>query len=225
MTEHYKTFGLDINIDDSKLLNDDLKGRLKGQTWEQVEAKAVGYIGPNACVLELGACIGIVACLINNKISDKTKQVSIETNPDLIEQLTRVRDENNCKFEIVNSFLDTSIVNKKFSIHPTHAMGGRLGEVAGWKQVEKQSVTIESLEEKYGLKFDTLVMDIEGGEFSLWREGFFTDRYIANINLMMIEFHADQQCSKMKEELRNNFEEIVISSSGGCHSVIVYKRK
>ena len=37
MTEHYKTFGLDINIDDSKLLNDDLKGRLKGQTWEQVE--------------------------------------------------------------------------------------------------------------------------------------------------------------------------------------------
>lgn len=112
MTEHYKTFGLEINIDDSNLLNDDLKGRLKGQTWEQVEAKAVGYIDPNACVLELGACIGIVACLINKKISDKTKQVSIETNPDLIEQLTRVRDENNCKFEIVNSFVDTSIVNK-----------------------------------------------------------------------------------------------------------------
>jgi len=222
MTETYKTFGLDINVEDKNLLNQELKNRLKNQVWEKKEVDALSHISKDACVLELGACIGIVASVLNKQLTDPTKQVSLEPNPKLIEQLTRVRNDNNCQFHIVNSFIDTEIHHQKFSLHPNHVMGGELGEIKDWEVVNIESSTIESLEKRFGLTFDTLVMDIEKAEYPLWNKGFFTDQHISNIKTMMIEFHWNTRRNKLREHLKSMFEETIVSEGGNI--VGVYKR-
>src|SRR5271170_2149969 len=39
------------------------------------------FIRPDDCVLELGACMGIVSCVTNKMLKDKTRHVVVEANP------------------------------------------------------------------------------------------------------------------------------------------------
>jgi FkbM family methyltransferase len=222
MTDHYKIFGLDVNIDNPKLLNYDLKTRLTRQTWEYEEINSLDHIAEDACVLEVGACIGVVSSVLNKRLKVKNNQVSVEANPYLIEQLTRTKNDNRCQFHIVNAFIDTDINTQTFSIHPNHIMGGRLGTHANYETVKIESITIEALSEKYNLQFNTLIMDIENGEYALWNKNFFTDQYIGGIKTIIIELHSNTNRNKMREHLKTMFEEIIINSANNM--IGIYKR-
>ena len=76
---------------------------LKGK-YERFERHAVlQYVSPELPVVELGACIGVVACVTNGILNNPEAHVVVEANPQVIPILQRNRDGNNCKFEILHA--------------------------------------------------------------------------------------------------------------------------
>lgn len=220
----YNIHSVIVDIDDG-ILNDILRDRLVRQTWESDEAGAVKLIEKESCVLELGACIGVVSTLINKRISNPSNQVVVEANPRLIQQLNKVKQDNDCGFYVVNGFLSTKSETKDFSIHPNHIMGGRIGKANGREHVKCKSVTMRQLEEKFLLKFDTIVMDIEGGEYELYQNGFFEKNNLKNIKSMMIEFHNHKNKNIVRRHLMKTFSEQTIKVHKNNNGVYFYYKK
>jgi FkbM family methyltransferase len=140
----------------------------------------------NSSVLELGACIGVVSCVANKKLSDPRRHVVVEANQAIIPYLKANRDANNCKFAIENCIVSQRssvkfFVNKSMVLSGT----GRQSDLC----VDCQGVSFVELEEKYGLNFDFLIMDIEGGEYNFILEN---KQILSNkIRSIILETHKD----------------------------------
>tara|TARA_A100001037_G_scaffold279240_1_gene280900 strand:- start:119 stop:790 length:672 start_codon:yes stop_codon:yes gene_type:complete len=222
--EKYNTFGLEININDDKLLNADLKNRLKKSVWEKDEAESAKYIDPNSSVLELGGCLGIVSLLVNKKLNNPNKHIVLEPNPRLIPFMETIKADNDGQYEIVNAFLSTSEETRDFSLHPNHIMGGQLGKRAGFETIQCSGVTMSALEEKYNTTFNTIIMDIEHGEYDLFTKGFFNKESIKNINFLMIELHKNSKKESLRKHLNSSFNKCKIISDTPNNSVLVFEK-
>ena len=219
--EHYDAYGLNINIEDDNLLNNDLKNRLRTEVWERDEVDAVRFIDPESCVLELGGCIGITSVVLNKKLKDPNKHVVLEPNHKLIPVMEKIRDDNNAHFNIVNSCLLTEEVDVRFSLHPHHVMAGQLGTLPGWESTVITSTTMGALEERFALQFDTIVMDIEHGEYVLHENNFFSKEGMQNIKFLMIELHNSPHKNKLIRHLGGIFDRAIVMSD----SVIIYSNE
>jgi FkbM family methyltransferase len=120
----------------------------------QEQRQAEQYIKSDSIVLELGARYGTVSCIINKKLSIKTNQVSVE--PDILvhKSLEENMKNNNCDFHILKG-----IISKK----NMELTGAGYGTTSISCETKKLDIyTLEEVEEKYNLKFNTLVADCEG---------------------------------------------------------------
>jgi FkbM family methyltransferase len=160
-----------------------MRGKFTVDTYELPErVLAKRHLPRTATILELGGCIGVVACVINHLLQQPRRHVVVEANPSIIPTLRRNRDLNGCAFQIVHGAV-------------THRSQPRMsvGKVMDSNQlanigVEVPALSIESLESTHSLRFDALVMDIEGGEYNLLHEN--CDR-LSSLNAAIIEFHPD----------------------------------
>lgn len=133
---------------------------------EKHERKLVKkHIHKNDQVLELGACIGVVSITTNRILEDKTKQISVEPNVDMIPYLQKNKEINNAKFTIENAIVSVEKEMDFFSGESAFLSSSTKGN---GKPMKIKGTTIEELEQKY-FKFSALVMDIEGGELDLLR--------------------------------------------------------
>jgi FkbM family methyltransferase len=123
---------------------------------EQLIAEA--FILDNSSVLELGARYGTVSCIINKRLKDPTKQVSIEADERVIKALEKNKKRNKCEFNIVYGTVSKSPLKlenvKSFYGYGTTSVKDENSTIPNH--------SVSSLEEKYNLKFDTLVADCEG---------------------------------------------------------------
>lgn len=182
-TKTYKHAGVVLHIP-FDLTTFKFRGRFALNLYEAEEARYLKkHLSPKAHVLELGACLGYVSCLVNNILEKKEMQVSLEANPNLIPWIAKNRDANNCKFKVEHSIVSNQKSNT-FYIHRLIVGGSTKRETP--KQTEVNGLTIEELEQKHNIKFDTLVMDIEGGELSLLRN--FKER-ISGFKQIFFEIH------------------------------------
>lgn len=152
--------------------------------YEVEEAKYLDEYLPNdAKVLELGGCIGYVSCLINKILTDKTQQVTLEANPKLISWIKKNRDQNSCSYFVENSIIS----HKKENIFYFHNLivGGSTKRKTANK-ITVKGVDIDFLKEKYNIEFDTLVMDIEGGELDLIKN---FKESLSNFKRIFLEVH------------------------------------
>ena len=127
------------------------------EKYEQYLAKQ--YIEENDIVFELGARYGSVSCTINSKLKYKTNQVVVEPDARVWEALERNKKANNCEFHIVKGFVST----KKLGLTNLDAHLGGYG--ATYIIQDDSSIpcyTMETIKEKYNLKFNVLVADCEG---------------------------------------------------------------
>jgi FkbM family methyltransferase len=160
-----------------------MRGKFTADTYELPErVLAKRYLPTTATVLELGGCIGVVSCVINRVLQQPCRHVVVEGNPSVIPALKRNRDLNGCAFQIVHGVVTQSL-RPRMSV----------GLVMDSNQlvnngVEVPALSIECLEGKYTLRFDALVMDIEGGEYNVLHEN--SDR-LASLSAAIIEFHPD----------------------------------
>jgi FkbM family methyltransferase len=135
-------------------------------------------------------------------LKEPHRHVVVEGNPKIIRTLKRNRDFNRCAFHVVHGVVTE---------HPRARMlvdGLMDSNQLGGNGVEVPVLSIDYLETQHAMKFDTLVMDIEGGEFELLREN---ASRLRTINTAIIEFHEDLIGQTNTEQLYQ-----LLSDAGLC---------
>jgi len=159
------------------------------------QQQAEKYITPDLTVLELGARYGTVSYVINNKLADKSKQVSVE--PDTV--VWNALEENMKRNNINVNILKGVISNK-----PVTLVGNGYG--LSTQHVEISDIptyTLDDIEEKYNLEFDTLVADCEGCLESFFNEN---PKMYKQLQLIIMEEDNLDKCNydAIKTQLYNN---------------------
>lgn len=171
---------------------------------EEDEKKSIDkYLNSNAVVLELGGCLGIISCYINEKLLNKKNHVVLEANPKLIRYLTTNRDLNNYSFQIHNKVISSEESVEFYIAKSIHS------SLIKNKTLEKHLVegtTIKKLQQECNLIFDTLIMDIEGAELELILNTNFNE---LKINTLIFELHdfngtlSDKEVDRIKTKLED----------------------
>jgi FkbM family methyltransferase len=161
-----------------------LRGQFQINAYERRERRYLKqYLKTDASVLDLGGCLGVVSCVANKLLRYPEQHLVVEANPILIQYIEANRAHNHCRFEIEHCMVSSQPVNT-FYVGPTILESSNL---RAWnKQVEVPGKTIEQLENQYGFRFDTLIMDIEGGELPLLREN---KAWLKQLHTLFMEFH------------------------------------
>jgi len=156
--------------------------RMEKGLWEKNEVLLLDhYLEPSDKVIELGACIGFLGVLVNDRILNKNSHVLIEANPELIPILNENKILNNSKFKIEHCIIgDSTKGSADFKISEFI-----LGSSMYGKGSNSVKVPIKSLSE-YSNKYNFLIVDIEGGEYELIKN---YPNEIKKFNKILIEFH------------------------------------
>src|SRR5262245_29008871 len=76
-----------------------LRGLLWLERYETLERHAITrWLPRDLPVVEFGASIGVVSCLVNKHLRNPAAHVCVEANPAVIPVLQRNRDRNGCRF-------------------------------------------------------------------------------------------------------------------------------
>jgi len=161
-----------------------LRGQFQINAYERRERRYLKkYLRSDATVLELGGCLGVVSCVANKLLLHPERHVVVEANPSLLGYIEANRTHNQCGFKIEYCMVSSQPVNM-FYVGPTILESSNLRQ---WnEQVKVPGKTIEQLETDSSLRFDTLIMDIEGGELPLLREN---RNWLKQLHTVFMEFH------------------------------------
>jgi len=180
----FKIDGLFFNFPKSHLR--DIGKRF--QAYEAAERYMVrNYLSQNDIVLELGACIGVVSCVTNAKLNLSSNHVVVEPNPRMLQLLVKNRDLNKAQFLIEQCVI--SIQKEiKFFIYDDYMSSSLIqrSNRKGQQEVLVKGMSVEELSVKTKLKFNALIMDIEGGELDIIKN---TD--LSPFNKLIIEYHPN----------------------------------
>lgn len=178
ITEYNNTYDLSINTKTglvkkiespiTKLASIHSKLKIKHGSFKQEypeQLMAARFLTGTEKVLEIGGNIGrnslVIASILNK--TGNTDMVTLESDPYIAQQLTENRDINGLKFQI-----EPSALSKKKLIQ------------RGWNTIESDvlnhgykwvsTITLAELYSKYGIQFDTLVLDCEGAFYYILRD-------------------------------------------------------
>jgi FkbM family methyltransferase len=197
ITTHMNDILNDIN-NKTLLLQSKLKINYGNFNEELPEQKlAVTYLTGNEKVLEIGGNIGrnslIIASIINNN-----NFVTLESDEDISKQLKENRDLNNFNFNIENSALSNrKLIQNKWLTQPSEIL------LDGFHFVN--TITLNELNNKYNIKFDTLILDCEGAFYYILLD---MPEILDNIKLIIMENdYTDIECKTIVDNIliKNKF--------------------
>ncbi len=125
------------------------------------------WIRPEDKVIELGACLGIVSCVTNKILADKSRHVVVEANPFCIAPLYRNRKLNDAEFLIEHCAVGSG-PEVTFYLHPVYIVGGTSQRPTN-SPVRLPSKSLRQLEQERG-PFSALIIDIEGSELEVFEQ-------------------------------------------------------
>lgn len=138
---------------------------------------------PDDRVIELGACLGVVSCLTNKLLADRSKHVVVEANPLCLRSLYRNRELNRAAFLIEHCAVD-SRPEVTFYLHPRFIVGGSLQRPSNLP-VLLPAKSLRQLDRERG-PFSVLIIDIEGSEREVFENS--TD-LLKRYRLVIVELH------------------------------------
>jgi FkbM family methyltransferase len=156
------------------------------------QKQAFSYVPEDGTVLELGARYGTVSCVINFKLKNKTRQVSVEPDLRVLSALYKNKELHQSQFIIFNGVI--SNVNMKLCQDNNNGYGNYCTKT---EESFITKITLQKLIEQTGLNFDVLVADCEG-----FLEQFFDENwdYINNFKVIMYERDYPHRCNYNKIE-------------------------
>ena len=188
-----------------RYLHDNLTKRFDESIYEKEETYLCKkYFNNNDNVLELGSCLGYIACILSKQCKNV---VSIEGNPELKQSLDRTKILNNLENVIfINGYLDTVKTTHEFQTYDNIVAGSGdredlvINNVRGWGNTLKlYNVNTITLDEIQNIdNINGLVMDIEGGELKILTD--FSDFIKNKINKICIELHGHLMKDKKFDE-------------------------
>jgi FkbM family methyltransferase len=141
------------------------------------------FLLPDDRVVELGACLGVVACTTNKLLKNRAQHLVVEANPFLIPWLTKNRQSNKAGFIIEHCAAGVPS-EVTFNVNPSLIMDGSIQQKNS-VQIRLPSRSLKELDDRYG-PFNTLIMDVEGAEGDVLQEA---QDLLSNYRLAIIEFH------------------------------------
>jgi FkbM family methyltransferase len=156
---------------------------LKG-TYEHEERELIRRcVRPADRVIELGACLGIVSCVTNKLLADKSRHVVVEANPFCIAALYRNKELNHAGFLIEHCAVGTE-PEVTFYLHPVFIVGGT-SQRATNRPVRLPAKSLRQLERERG-PFTALIVDIEGSEREMLED---SKELLKHYRLVIAELH------------------------------------
>ena len=116
------------------------------------------WISENDIVLELGSRFGICSTTINKKLKNKKNHVAVEPDKIAWDILEKNRDLNKCEFQILKGFVS----KKKLSLKNIKAWDGYANKSFEDPDSKIRNYSLQEVEGKFNLKFNTLFADCEG---------------------------------------------------------------
>ncbi|MHC4517215.1 MAG: FkbM family methyltransferase [Planctomycetota bacterium] len=167
-----------------KLISLPFRAQFHADVYEKRERSLVReFIRSDDKVLELGACLGVVACVTETRLTNEAaKHVVVEANPYLIPWVFKNRHRNGVKF-VVEFCAIADGAYATFNLNDRIDRGSLQQE--GSSSVSVPCRTVEELERKHGA-FNALVMDIQGAEIDVLK---MTGDLLSHYRLLIIEWH------------------------------------
>ena len=174
---------------------------------------SVRYLTGNEKILEIGSNIGrnslVINYILSQNNSNKTNNnfVTLECDTGIADILKYNRDLNNFDFHIENAALSKRmLIQKGWNTICSDVL------LDGYKNVN--TITLDELNKKYNIEFDTLVLDCEGAFYYILMD---MPEILNNIKLIIVEndYH-DINHKKYVDDIlvKNNF--YVEYSENGC---------
>jgi FkbM family methyltransferase len=151
---------------ESDLIGDEAKGRLLTGLYEGPERElALRYFPRDVPVIELGASIGAVACLVNRVLAFPRQHVVVEAHPGLIPLLERNRAVNGCAFEVVHAAIGYD--GEFLDLYPNSGSLAASAHRRGGESLRVPTTSLSDLVTRVGFDRFNLICDIEGSEIDL----------------------------------------------------------
>jgi len=170
---------------------------------------AVKYLTGNEKVLEIGANIGrnsLIISYILNK-NNNFNFVTLECDKNIANQLMHNRAINNLKFFIENAALSKrNLIQRGWDTMVSDII------LDGYKKVN--TITLDELNAKYKIEFDTLVLDCEGAFYYILMD---MPEILNNIKLIIMEndYKKIEEKNYIDTILKNNGFYIDYNEAGG----------
>lgn len=152
-------------------------GSLEDELPEQ--KMSVKYLTGNEKILEIGGNIGrnslVIASILQTKHNNNF--VVLESDPTISGQLRENRDLNHFNFHIENSALSKrKLIQRGWNTLVSDTL------LPGYEEVN--TITLNELQSKYNIIFDTLILDCEGAFYYILKD---MPEILNNINLIIME--------------------------------------
>lgn len=162
------------------------RGSLWLHRYEEPERIAiVRFLDPDLPVVELGASIGAISCLINRRLRDRTRHVAVEPSAELLPLLERNRQLNDAGFVSVHAAVAYGAGGMRFE-HSVDNLEGHMVAVEGVCDAVP-TVTLGELLDRFRFERATVVCDIEGMEVQLLERE--SDILNARVAWLIVELH------------------------------------
>ena len=168
---------------------------------------AINYITGNEKVLEIGGNIGRNSLIISSLLNDSKNLVTLESDYEIALKLTENRDINNLHFHIEGKALSKrKLIQRGWDTIVSEEL------LPDCKSVN--TITLEELNNKYNIIFDTLVIDCEGAFYYILLD---MPEILQNINLIIMENDYKNYEHKLYIDniLRKQNFEVIYSHFGG----------
>ena len=210
--------GVAIQLD-NRLLKEYFKGLLVLGLYEQYERSIIQkYLPTNKPVIELGASIGVVSCIVNSRLTRPDQHVVVEANPALIPTLKKNRELNGSQFTIIEAALGYGSASIPFFSNGVSLLGSIYH--GGGQKLEVPTKSLQAIAENAGFQHFTLISDIEGSEIGLIEHE--VDFIREHVGWILIETHDETPYGeagvKLVEEnlLANGFEIVDSTHNNYC---------
>ncbi|MFP8952155.1 FkbM family methyltransferase [Natrialbaceae archaeon A-arb3/5] len=172
------------------------------------------YLPEDVDVIELGAGLGYISSLIDERLHHDRTHVALEPNPEITPWLRRTKLLNKSEFDVENMAYSATSDTVQLSVRDEFWTGDTVDD----KGTTVASDNLKNICDKYGVSLFSLVMDIESTEYDLLvsEMEFLEER----CPFLLVEFHEmDPDRSSYHGELRNSDFDLIERSD----SVYAYR--
>ena len=153
-------------------------------------------------LVEFGGAIGVVSCVANALLDDRSRHVVVEANPDLLPMLETNRRRNGGQFVIEHGAIGYGSPVLRFPVALDVLESSTF--VATAATVDVPASSLRAVVDAHGFEQCNLVCDIEGAEVDLVREEGATLRQ--HVDVLIMEVHervvGQDVCDQMMRSLK-----------------------
>jgi FkbM family methyltransferase len=188
--------------------------------YEQSEMRLLReYLRADLPVIELGASIGVVACVTNKKLNEPHKHLVVEANPALIPFLEGNRSLNGCSFDIRLAGVGPDSADLYVAADARSASMYRKTH----ESVRVPCISFAKLIAELGWRDVFLICDIEGAEAHLiLEEGHVLKEHV---QCVLFEFHPQVLGSGVIADLNRQLENLCFSKIAVDGNVSFWKNR